>query len=565
MQNRRALIIGIDKYPNLSERAQLEGCVRDAQDIARLLEERFGFSSSQMTTLLDEQATRDGILKAMNALAEQVQENDAVVVHYSGHGSQRTALAEDRSRAGVMEETLVASDSGHYDPHPNQDISSAELREWIAGLTKVTPNVTLILDCCHSGTIATVRHDGERPPKIRSVKADTRQPPASQKKRLRDVKDGPASFVRHVVIAACRDKESAYEVAAPDGSHGALTWNLLRELESLPEGACPTYRDVLEPVRSRVNKVAEEYGGRQEPQLEGVRDRELFGLAELVPMRFLPVQDRQADRILLGGGATSGVAEGSVWTVHPPQAQAGAEALGRVEVVEVLGMTAIARILEEAVPDAIGRWCRAVQETAGEEAGLDLQQRRFRDALALRNDLSRLRGKVDFNLGRLKNGRWEPLVDGEEIEAGESLSFGVVSHHDKPLYIYVLDFGLTGNISQVYPVLGVSDPLAPHRQIEIGTLGDKLTLSVPDGAPDGGEEILKLFAATREMDLSMHFQTAHQRPTRGESRTRDTEASIAPMRGGDDWITIERRFRLKRRSGGSAPGRVTRGGARAMP
>lgn len=31
-QNRRALIIGIDKYPNLSERSQLEGCVRDARE-----------------------------------------------------------------------------------------------------------------------------------------------------------------------------------------------------------------------------------------------------------------------------------------------------------------------------------------------------------------------------------------------------------------------------------------------------------------------------------------------------------------------------------------------------
>jgi hypothetical protein len=558
MQNRRALIIGIDKYPNLSEQAQLAGCVSDAREVAGLLETRFGFPAGQMTLLLDDQATRDGILAAMKELTEHVQENDAVVIHYSGHGSQRQARTEDVCRASLMEETLVAHDSGHDDPHPNQDISSLELRDWIAGLTKVTPNVTLILDCCHSGGIATVRSDGKPAPKVRSVKPDLRQPPDSRRIRLRDVK-GPASFIRHVVIAACRDRESAHEVVIDDQGHGALTWNLLRELEGLPDGACPTYRDVFEPVRSQVN---DEYR-TQEPQLEGVCDRELFGLAELVPMSFLPVQDRQADRILLGGGATCGVAEKSVWTVHPPQAREGAEALGRVEVIEVRGMTATARILEEVQPDAIGRWCRAVQETAGDEAGPDLNRRRYRDALALRNDLSRLRGKVDFNLGRLKSGRWEPLVDGEEIEEGESLSFAVVSHHDKPLYIYVLDFGLTGNISQVYPVLGVSDPLAAGRKIEIGTLTDKLKLSVPDGAPDGGEEILKLFAATREMDLSMHFQATPQGPTRGESRTRDTEASLDPTRSGDDWITIERRFRLKRRLGGSAPGRLTRSGARA--
>lgn len=557
MQNRRALIIGIDKYPNLSPQVQLEGCVRDAREVAGLLEGRFGFPGSQIRMLLDGDATRDGILAAMAELTKAVKENDAVVVHYSGHGSQRTALVEDVTRAGTMEETLVAHDSGHDDPYPNRDIASFELRDWLAKLSEVTPNITLILDCCHSGTIATMRHDGEKPaPKVRSVKPDTRQPPPSQKRHLRDVKGGPASFIRYVVLAACRERESAHEVVIDDQGHGALTWNLLRELESLPPGACPTYLDIFEPVRSRVNQ---DYVSQQ-PQLEGVRDRELFGLAELVPMSFLPVQDRRADRVLLGGGATTGMAEHSIWKVYPPQAREGAEVLGRVEVIEVRGMTATASILEEVRPGAIGRWCRAVEESSG-AAGLDSHWNpswsQYRKALKVRNDFSRLSGKVNFNLGRLENGRWERLDDGAEVQEGDKISFGVVSHHDEPLYIYVLDFGLTGNVSQLYPVRGVSDPLTPGRTIEIGTMRDDLDLVVPDGAADGGEEILKLFAAVRELDLSSLVQTVPQGTTRGEARTRDARATIDPARGGDDWITIDRRFKLKRRSGGGAQRRVT--------
>jgi hypothetical protein len=553
-QNRRALIIGIDKYPNLSERAQLEGCVRDAREVAGLLAARFGFPASQMTLLLDEQATRDGILAAMRSLTETVKENDAVVVHYSGHGSQRMAAAQDRSRAGSMEETLVAHDSGHEDPHPNRDISSDELRDWLVALTRVTPNVTLVLDCCHSGTIASVRHDGKPAPKVRSAKPDLRKPPPSQKSNERDVHNGPASFVRHVVIAACRNRESAHEVVLEDGSHGALTWNLLRELERLPPGACPTYRDVFEPVRSSVYSCYP----TQEPQLEGVRDRELFGLAELVPMSFLPVRQREGDRVLLGGGLVSGVTERSVWAIHPPQARAGTEILGRVEVIEVLAMTAKARILEEVRPGAIDRWCQAVEEVAAGADGLDRHWRRYRDALAIRNDRSGLRGKVDFNLAIQRNGQWERLDDGAEVDEDDRISFGVVSHHDKPLFIYVLDFGLTGNISQIYPVPGVSDPLDAGRTIEIGTLLDKLDLEVPEGVADGGDEILKLFATTREMDLSIHFQSV-----RGQ--TREMRASLDQTRSKDDWVTVERRFRLKRRPEGRLPGRVTRsGGPRSM-
>lgn len=552
MQNRRALIIGIDKYPNLSERAQLEGCVRDARQVAELLETRFGFPAGQIRLLLDEQATRDGILAAMKDLAAEVRENDAVVIHYSGHGSQRLARKKAVNRAGEMEETLVAHDSGHDDPHPNRDVSGDELRDWISGLTAKTPNVTLILDCCHSGTLATMRHDGRPAPKVRSVKPDLRRPPAVEPGRTpRDVK-GPASFIRHVVLAACRDRESAHETSFGDGSHGALTWNLLRELKSLPAGACPTYLDVFEPVRSHVNGEF----GNQVPQLEGVRDRELFGLAELVPTSFLPVQERQADRVLLGGGATCGVFERSVWTIHPPQARQGSEILGRVEVIEVRGMTAKARILDEVRPGAIDRWCRAMEESPAGDADLDRHWQRYRNALKVRNEHSRLRGKVDFNLAVLKNDRWERLDDDAEVEEGDRISFGVVNHHDEPLHIYVLDFGLTGNISQIYPVHGVSDPLRRGGEIEIGTLSDKLDLTMPDGAPDGGEEILKLFATSRETDLSSLFQTVR-------GNTREMRVTLDPTRGGDDWVTIERRFRVKRRLT-RAQGRITRSGVPAM-
>ncbi|HEX3127002.1 MAG TPA: caspase family protein [Thermoanaerobaculia bacterium] len=547
MQNRRALIIGIDKYPNLSKEAQLEGCVRDAREVAKLLETRFGFPPGQINLLLDEQATRDGILKALEKLAETVGENDAVVIHYSGHGSQREALTEDPGRASFQEETIVAQDSGHEDPYPNQDIYSYELRERIAKLTTVTPNVTVILDCCHSGTMAVMRDDKGRSVRIRSVKADVRGNP--RRSNPRDFK-GPASFIRHVVIAACRDKESAYEIPLEDGSHGALTWNLLRELESLPAGACPTYRDVFEPVRSRVH---DRYKS-QETQLEGVRERELFGLAELVPMSFLPVQHRRDDRVLLGGGATCGVAQKSVWTIHPPQSKQGGEVLGRVEVTEVRGMSATARVVDEVRPDAIGRWCRAVEETPAGKEGQEGQWRRYRNLLGTRNERSRLRGKVDFNLARKVNGKWVRLDEDAEIEEGEPISFAVINHHDKDLHVYVLDFGLTGNISQIYPVLGVSDPLEAGRSIEIGAITDELKPVVPEGV-DSGEGFLKLIAATRAIDLLPLFQTV-----RGE--TRDFQVSLDPTRSSDDWITVELRYLLKRSPGGgpARPGRILRNG-----
>jgi hypothetical protein len=60
----------------------------------------------------------------------------------------------------------------------------------------------------------------------------------------------------------------------------------------------------------------------------------------------------------------------------------------------------------------------------------------------------------------------------------------------------------------------------------------------------------------------MRLETMSQ-GLRGESVGCEApEAILNPTRGGDDWITVERRFRVKRRTT-RAPGRVTRSGARA--
>jgi len=78
--------------------------------------------------------------------------------------------------------------------------------------------------------------------------------------------------------------------------YGALSYSLLRELNDAEAGS--TYRDVSERVALEVTEQFPD----QHPQLEGARDRLLFRLDELEPMRFVPVRQRRGDRLVLGGG-----------------------------------------------------------------------------------------------------------------------------------------------------------------------------------------------------------------------------------------------------------------------
>ena len=148
--NKHALIVGVDKYINLAERFQLEGCVNDARLMASILQDRFGFEESDIASLHNEAATRVGILKQMNALAERVGKDDVVIFHFSGHGSRRRST--DPEEATGKDSTIMPHDSGRH-PKANLDISDKEINAWLHRLAEKTRNITLTFDCCHSGTI----------------------------------------------------------------------------------------------------------------------------------------------------------------------------------------------------------------------------------------------------------------------------------------------------------------------------------------------------------------------------------------------------------------------------
>ncbi len=145
-----ALLIGINEYPKFAPRGQLSGCVNDVEVMRQALVNSFNFPENHVAVLTDRQATRKGILTAMRDLVQKVGQDDVVVVHYSGHGSQMTDLEGDEPDG--LDETIVPYDSGRA-PYENRDIKDDEIYLWLKDLTAKTSSVTLVFDCCHSGTI----------------------------------------------------------------------------------------------------------------------------------------------------------------------------------------------------------------------------------------------------------------------------------------------------------------------------------------------------------------------------------------------------------------------------
>ena len=366
-RNRWALLIGINEYPSLGPQSYLKGCLNDVEAISKALVDQFRFPPENLMILRDGQATQAGIRAAMDEFAERVGKNDIVVFHYSGHGSRMRDL-EDKGEDG-MDETIVPHDSGRSTE--NRDIRDGEIYDWILRLTERTPYVTLIFDCCHSGSI--VRDVfGEQ---SRSVPPDLRvpqgfsAPPGLARTRSASVvspKKAPSGWFpvgeRYVVLAGCNHLESSYEVKVGHGEgirHGALTYFLTQALTEARSG--DTYLDIFERVAPRVTSLYQ----FQHPQLEGVRDREIFGIQMIEPMRFVPVLERKGDQVSLGAGASCGLTAGSVWDVYPSgtKTEEGETPLGKIELTAVGAVTSEATIKEQVEPDKIDAGTRAVERS----------------------------------------------------------------------------------------------------------------------------------------------------------------------------------------------------------
>jgi hypothetical protein len=667
---RRALLIGIDDYPKLNK---LEGCVNDVELMHNILWERFAFPPENLTLLRNAQATRDAILSALDALVESTNRNDIIVIHYAGHGSQMTDREGDEPDG--MDETIMPYDSeGRWGI--NRDITDDEIHLRLIQLGEKTPHITLIFDSCHSGTI-TRDTFGAR---SRSMDSDTRLvsqlPPSPIPKELWSGLrgSGPSGWAhlsdRYLLIAGCRDEETSFEYRPPEGNgkvtHGAMTYFLCRELGRATSGT--SYRDVFERMASQVNAA----NPKQHPQMEGRADREIFGVTELEPMRFIPVISRSGDSVTLGAGLAHGMTLRSRFAVYPQGAKRtiGVDPIGEIEITEVRAVTAEAGIREEKVAGSIRQDARAVEsvhmhgklrlavqlvadgshssvqqlrtevaaslllQLVGNDEAADLRVyllaprdrvvtgdpvpqveavseptwavvgregqlvmplkqldavrevkdnleklARYEQTLKLENPDpdSELRGKFSLELLRQRpDGAWVPAepesAGGDAVfEEGEAIAFRISSRHQAPVYLSLLDFGLTGRIGLIYPPGGAKEQLGPGKSFTIGArVGERpWKLRIPRAFPFAedptgtvaieGTETLKLFVTAAEAD----FRFLEQEGVRGNERERTSplellwraasfgaatrDAGQEPV-GQEDWTTVVRPLLLRRPS-----------------
>jgi len=83
-----ALLVGVNKYPNLPPEFQLNYAVNDVEEFAKLLIEEFGFPKENIKVLKDKDATKENILYHLSNLTDtkRIAKEDRTLIFFSGHG-----------------------------------------------------------------------------------------------------------------------------------------------------------------------------------------------------------------------------------------------------------------------------------------------------------------------------------------------------------------------------------------------------------------------------------------------------------------------------------------------
>ena len=152
-ENRKAIVIGINKYQSDPTISELEGAENDAEELRDILVEYGNFEISNNHYLVGPEATRRNILTAVSDIFRKDDKYDLVTFYFSGHG--------------IPDETTKDGYIAPYDYHPNDPIISginmAELKKAIYN-TKNISNTIIILDCCYAGIVTTDTSKSKKEP-----------------------------------------------------------------------------------------------------------------------------------------------------------------------------------------------------------------------------------------------------------------------------------------------------------------------------------------------------------------------------------------------------------------
>lgn len=245
-----ALVVGVSAYrsPKINP---LQYADKDAEAFAEFLSSPSGGAvpKDQMRLLLNENATRENILREMREFLTQTKKNDLLVLYIAAHG-----LTSAESNA-----TYVLSTDAELKNLAATAVDQAEITAILTERVKAG-KIVFFIDACHGGALGLTGVRLRGASSFLSSKLMT---------ELVTKKNGTAFF------SAARAMEQSMEGVQWGNGHGVFTFYLLEGLKKKADAdgnGIVTITELDEYVSARVKS---ETGGKQHPELKGYFDNDL--------------------------------------------------------------------------------------------------------------------------------------------------------------------------------------------------------------------------------------------------------------------------------------------------
>lgn len=253
LSDAHALLIGVSAYEQYSPLAKT---LNDVMDLGGVLKDPSlcAYPAEQVQVVTEREATRTGILHALDQLAARTTPSSTVFLHYAGHGLH----IDSGPHKGAYLVPIDGVRSHQFAQVAASLISGAELGQRLAKVP--ARKLLLMLDCCHAQGIGLLRGEDELAGGLRGDDGGVLRGGLST-----DMLAGLAAGEGRVVLSAASLTEGAMELSAD--RNGLFTKHLLAGLGGAVPGADPYIR-IFDLFTFTAERVQRESRNRQNPVLQ---------------------------------------------------------------------------------------------------------------------------------------------------------------------------------------------------------------------------------------------------------------------------------------------------------
>jgi hypothetical protein len=336
-RERAAVMVGVGTYhPDTVNRQNLDGVPNDLALMQEVLAQ-YGFVSDDETTLVDDQASRDAIIGAIQQKLLSLDRGSFGVFYFSGHGSK----VKGGDVVGAWENETIVPYDGRVSGQPIRDIRDVEIYGWLKELDARGIRAVFIFDSCYSGGIARAGTVFKSMPDA----TDTRRPPDADSGHIMRTDQFPDATALTVLTASSAFEPAAVKKVERSGQWRSEFTGLLYDVLVSPSSKPPAiWGQLIDRVRELLKAGGD--SAVQKPQLFGAQNAPVFGSKPFSSS--VPATRTSATSALLAAGSDLGVTIGSIYKLFGDQVpwRGSEEFEAKAKVTSVDHQTAVLSVMD---------------------------------------------------------------------------------------------------------------------------------------------------------------------------------------------------------------------------